>query len=650
MTHLSSIEQGWGKPFTTKRYVHAPFAENIVTSWPTSMVLIGEITAGKERPQGWQAVEPFGAGFVAALPSAGVVFTVKRDADTRFRLREAKIYQEYTWKHELMPQKKVAYKTRKDGVPIHAMTKDLDAIKFYQEVFCDSARVSTAYVKVSVENAFDVEQVIELGVLVRTGPEFLFTGCSDPDGYGGYNPTRAHWEVPEMKRYEKKEGYLTDGTYKLYYDEKENFVLDGENDLDILLKLKPFEKRTFTFAFTRNEKKPKNYQTAKRQAEIFWKKELGKAKYIPAKKGIAPLFYNFLAQELQMFACPRGENYTIMRQGATQRFHWPEAKEIIKALAYIGGYSEYIDAGLAHYFDVMQEKDGENIGRIHYEFVPWNSRTAVSLEMFAAAVRSDESFYEKYINQAMLAFRWMERERAKSSTMEGMYKGIFPAGVATDNPTAAQQQWSFADTCNLRAIEDFKQLLKEKNSEYLPEVQAAYDDYFTVMKGIFDKFANEQRDSKKLFLPRDPRNTIEEDLKSFKDAFMYMFPNEVLSVGLAGYGTENAEKLIKTYSSGNQSKNGLIYPVYRSTTGVGRTWYTTWAERERFTYYLLSGKLAECKKLIDALLKYNVTTEYYQGERYDDHDAYIAPWQPNASANGRVLQMLFEFYGKKEMK
>ena len=41
--HLSSPDRPWGKPFTNKLYLHPPFAENIVTLWPTSMVLIGEI-------------------------------------------------------------------------------------------------------------------------------------------------------------------------------------------------------------------------------------------------------------------------------------------------------------------------------------------------------------------------------------------------------------------------------------------------------------------------------------------------------------------------------------------------------------------------------------------------------------------------------
>ena len=78
MTHLSTAENPWGKPFTNKRYVHPPFAENIVTMWPNSMVLIGEIA--DDTPQNFRFdVEGVGKGFATELPSAGVVFTLKRD-------------------------------------------------------------------------------------------------------------------------------------------------------------------------------------------------------------------------------------------------------------------------------------------------------------------------------------------------------------------------------------------------------------------------------------------------------------------------------------------------------------------------------------------------------------------------------------------
>lgn len=646
--HLSTIERPWGKPFTNKRYVHPPFAENIITMWPNSMVLIGEIT--DKNPQNFRCeVETVGKGFATELPSAGVVFTLKRESDLLFRQRKASVYNSYTWSHELMPQKETRYKTRKDGVPIHSLVKNMDSVNFYQEVFCDTKRVSTAYIKVSVENNFGVAQKIELGAIVRTGPEFLFTGCSDPDGYLGYNPSREHFEVKEMSRYERKDGYLTDGTYKLYFDKRAGFDFASENDLNLVLDLKPYEKRTFTFVFTRNLEKPKSYNVARKETELFWKRELGKAENIPDKKGIEALFYNFLAQELQMFACPHGEKYTIMRQGATQRYHWPEAKEMIKALSHIGGYSEYIEAGLSHYFDDLQEKEGENAGRIFYQFVPWNSRTAAGLEMFFDAVRCDDKLYDKYIESAMLAFRWMEKERSKTANMPGMTPGLFPPGIATDSHFSDAQQWTFSDTAMLRGYKSLIEVLKLKNSIYLKEVQTAYDDYFSAMKRVFDEIADTQKDSEFLYLPRDSKNNPEIEAALNQDPFYYMFPNEALAVGLAGYGTKNAEKVIYTYSYGGQTQNGLIYPVYRSVAGTGRTWYTTWAEHSRYIYYKFSGNREKCKELIDALLKYNVTTEFYQCERYDDHDAYIAPWMPNASANGRLLDMLFDYYGKRRL-
>ena len=648
MAHLSTLEMPWGKAFTNKRYVHPPFCENIVTVWPTSMVMIGDVLA--KEPHKKHFCEKFGAGHGSATFSGAVVFTLATDEARHFRKRARANYQKYTMSHEFMPTEITRYKTRRDGAPIHALTKDLDAVKFSEEVFCSADRSPIAYIKVTLENGFGEEQTVELGVLARTGPEHLFTSCYDLDGYDGYPMRRETWDADEMLRYRNEGNTLTDGTYRLYFDKKGGFEVGGKNDLTWRMTLAPYEKKSFTFAFTKSDMTPKPYSTARKEALDFWHAELGKAKNIPDRAGIEPLFYNFLAQELQMFARPIGENYTIMRQGALQRFHWPEAKEMIRALSLVGGYSEYIEAGLSHYFGELQDTEGENAGRIYYEHVPWNSRTAAGLEMLSDAVASDDSFYERYVDRAMAGLRWCERERARSAEMAGMVAGIFPAGVATDNPVASAQQWTFADTAILHAYEKFLAMLEAKKSPYTEEVRAAYNNYFGIMKSLFDKFYDEQRDSERFVLPRDPKNISEIEAELNRDPFSYCFPYTALAVGLAGYDTEAADKVISSYQDGNQSKNGLIYPAYRSIEGVGRTWYTTWAEHDLCEYYVKAGQRERCKKHIDALLRYNVTTEYYQCERYDDHNAYIAPWMPNASANGRLLDMLFSYHGAKNIR
>ena len=645
MAHLSSPDRPWGKPFTSKRYIHPPLSENIVTMWPSSMVMIGEIPP--ENPQYHYEHPKYGWFWgLCSEDSAAVIFTLKRESDLRFRQRANPNYQNYTWSHEIMPIEITKYHTRSDGIPVHSFVKDMDAVKFHEEAFCDSERVPITYIKVTIENNFGFEEKIELAGLVRRGKEFLFTGCQEPDGYDGYYPKRE--QFLEAEKLEHKNGILTDGKYKFYLDKKADYTFDVENDFAISLILSPYEKKTFTFAFTRSDRRPKSYNAARRECLEFWRKELSRAENIPAMSEVGPLFYNFLAQMLQMFAHPHDRDYTIMRQGATQRYHWPEAVEMVRALSLIGGYADYIDRGLAHYFGELQEKSGEDRGKIFYSHVPWNTRTATALSMLAEASKSDASLLYKYVEPAMLAFEYCERTRAKSMDIDGIIPGLLPPGICTDHHIAKAQQWTSADAALLRGYADFAEVLKSHNLKCGETVEAAYHDYFSVIKGIFESIAEEQRCSEFLYLPRDPKNNPEIEAELNKDPFGYVFPYVLIETGVAGYGTDNSEKIIHTYSCGGQSQNGLLWPCYRSTTGAGRTWYTTSAELHLFNYYEKCNNKKGQKKLIDALLKYNVTTEYLQAERIDDNNAYIAPWMPNASANGRLLQMLFGYYGKRK--
>ena len=428
MKHLSSFSSPWGKSFTNKRYLHPPFSEQIITMWPNSMVMIGEINA--DTPHKWADTRDFGHGFACPDDSCGVVFTLSRKDDLNFRNHPGKnkiIYNNDAWSGKLMPLEICTYKTRRDGIPIHSLTKDLDLLRFHEEAFCDNERVPTAYIKVTLENRFGTSEKISLGIMARSGPEFLLTGCPDPDGYLPYEPSTEKLNADEMIRFEKKDTFLTDGTFKLYFDSALS-PTERNEQLVCDITLEPYEKKSFTFALTRSEKTPLPYAKARREALCFWKSELGKAKNIPNKIGVEPLFYNFLAQLLQMFACPRGGTHTIIRQGAAQRYHWPEAKEVIRALSLTGGYQDYIDRALSHLFFDLQEKEGENKGRIHYDRVPWNSRSAAALEMLDSALYDNTDLYEKYIDNAMQAFFWMERERARSNDIEGAIAGLFPPG------------------------------------------------------------------------------------------------------------------------------------------------------------------------------------------------------------------------------
>ena len=78
---------------------------------------------------------------------------------------------------------------------------------------------------------------------------------------------------------------------------------------------------------------------------------------------------------------------------------------------------------------------------------------------------------------------------------------------------------------------------------------------------------------------------------------------------------------------------------------AGHTWYTSYSDMYWFYHYLAIGEREKAENILVGQLKYGMTPEYYMLERYADNDPYFTPWLPNASANGRTIMMLCDFYG-----
>ncbi len=76
----------------------------------------------------------------------------------------------------------------------------------------------------------------------------------------------------------------------------------------------------------------------------------------------------------------------------------------------------------------------------------------------------------------------------------------------------------------------FKRILEKNKSPYYKEVSKGYEDYFAALKKIFETYAERQKDSEFLFLPRTPfgEKGAEAELNR-GDPFYYLFPNLVLS-------------------------------------------------------------------------------------------------------------------------
>lgn len=615
--HLSSKERPWGVTFTQKRYIHPPLAENMVSMWANSMILIGEIRGGRES----QAILA-GRRDQSTLPSSALIFTLNGN---------------------FMPRESTKYKSRKDGYPIHALSKDVDGIRFFEEAFCDSERVPTAYVKVTLQNITDAPITFTFGAMVRTGPEFSLIGCSEPDGYFLHESKKPEWL--SMPKFKKSKGKLTDGVYTLRFSGNEFITERFEDDLSTSITLKSKEKKTLYFSFSRSFNTPERYSIARENTETFWKNELAKAKNVPtySDEGV---FNNLLAQCLQMFCYPKEENYVLLRQGGIQRYIWPnEAISIITALAKIGGYESYLKKVIDMYFNVLQTKEGENLGQITNFGIGWGGIPGAVLEAYAYVATNDESVYTTYYDEAMLAFRWIEKQREFTRNDEASVSGLFPAWRSSDYGSP-KQVWAYTDCWMLQGYEAMLDLFKKKNAPDLKEVESATANYRNTIQAVFDRCIEGADLTKTLILPRDAHNDPELEQKILKEYMNFAHAQTLLlKMGFAGYETPVAIAMQK-YFKDLKCKNNLFFPFTEPDETGGRKWYTSFCEYDMFLYHKNGKNMEEAKKVLDSQLKYVVNNEYYMSERQHSHDCYYAPWQPNGSASGRTLSMLIDVYGK----
>ena len=82
---------------------------------------------------------------------------------------------------------------------------------------------------------------------------------------------------------------------------------------------------------------------------------------------------------------------------------------------------------------------------------------------------------------------------------------------------------------------------------------------------------------------------------------------------------------------------------------AGHTWYVNTPDYCWFCAWLNRGERKKAQKTLEAQFKYAMSPEYYMIERFADNDQAFCPWQPNASANGRTIMMLLDFYGEKKI-
>lgn len=612
------MSKKWQRACTTRLYIQPPKSERFYTMWREGKFCFGE----NENP-----ITDYLAQTSAAL------WFVDADGDQLdFRTAE--------------------YVMQPDGIPVHGLRNNLGDLSVELETFATCERLCTCYIKLTLKNMGSETLSDKFGFVLRTAQEkqLLF---DSPDNYGIYAPKLSYWmDFPATWKQDGTTYRDGDRTIKTCGDL--SFKLDESTGFAFAdFTLKANESVSAIFAYNIGDFELSGYDSECAKVIDFWEKELSRINKLPAKIASNPeqvrLIKNLVVHILQMFCYSKGNNYLLSRQGGLQRQIWTgEANAVLPPLALIGDFDEYIDAAIDTYFNVFWTETGE--------VVPfgiwWAMQTGNVLFTFAkhAMVRGKD-YFNKYRDKAVKSFEWMKEKRA-STVPDGklVIAGLFPPLSSCDDELVFQN-WGLTDTSNIISLRAFSDACKMFNDPIADDVEAEVNDYVSVMRKYWDLRVEENKDSDEMrgyYAPIGDNEVFEKTFLFNPGTYNLMNVLDVPLETYEKYNTYLARRGRQTEGLYNKMLGGIgpKGSLKHSFNAVGKcvVWYVCCTEATVFRYYMRHGKREKCEEIINSAIKYAMTDECYMIERFHEDNPYFIPWSPNASANGRLISMLLDFY------
>ncbi len=593
----TTAKRTWERPKTTRRYLHGPFAERLLTFWREGKIAFGEV----ERSEGKSSTHG----------RAHVVWLVHGDDDEPFDFREAEMLQS------------------EGGEPDHAQRWRSGPLEVTLAACAPCGRRPSAYVRLTVRNA-GVGPVRErLAFLLREGPEEkLLFGA--PDVYASFRPSTSDWaDIPPGDW--RREGDTMRCGERFVAIFGVPFTWDaGTGVVRFAVDLAPGEAQSVELETGRGEPQGLGYAAAREAMFAGWAEELGRLRLptgLDARS--ARIVRNLAVQMLQCLSVAVGDDCALPRQGGLQRWIWPgDADCFLEALDALG-YGDDVARVIDFYYGRCQRPDGE-AGPFGCN---WAGDTASVLKTFArhCTATDDAGCWRRWRDAAFLAFGWIQAKRAAGG-------GLFPAMKSTDLPIVFRH-WGTNDLKALEAFRAFAKATAAFGDPRAAEVAAAEADCRAEIGKVLDVWRAKAAGTDELRIPLSPDGN---DGPLLAQYMFYSHPGRFADSGLL---TEAEMLRLRTWllRHGRADERGLYQnqPSVEENGGI-HVWYVTWSELQWFRAWRRVGRHDLAAQARDACLRYALTDELYVGERYNDVDPWYFPWSPNASGSGRIAMMLLE--------
>ena len=238
----------WERPKTTRRYLHGPFAERMLTFWREGKIAFGEV----EHKDDWSLDYRRDLHAHAAWLVHGV-----NDEPCDFRSAEM-----------TLPE---------GGEPDHAQKWRVGSLEVTLAACAPFGRKPSAFVRLTARNIGDKELNEPFAFLLREGLESkLIFGA--PDVYKVYNPSVADWTAISPNGWRRDGNAMRHGERFVAFADA-TFTWDAEKGaVRFAFDLKPGEEKSIELEIGKGKCQDIGYDAARKSMLADWTKELAKLK------------------------------------------------------------------------------------------------------------------------------------------------------------------------------------------------------------------------------------------------------------------------------------------------------------------------------------------------------------------------------------
>ncbi len=275
----------------------------------------------------------------------------------------------------------------------------------------------------------------------------------------------------------------------------------------------------------------------------------------------------------------------------------------------------------------------------------WTNETGSILWALAEEYRySRDAVWLKANRPGILAaWKWVQTARAKTRVTDKAgkkvpYYGLLPAGKVGD-PGDVCHQFAFNDNLTWYGMSQVAAAFREAGLPEAAQWTREADEYRQCILGVLQREQFVDPETKLLFMPSSAgyRSGLPRDPYWHCDGPVQMFDTGLLPPRDGRFAP------MVEYT---RRKYGLLMGLSERLppglgTGAATEWYPNQTERSFYRTYLGRGEIEKSLLVFYSNLVYGRSSDTYQtSERFHLDDPNFSAFQPNASGNGRMLDMM----------